>query len=821
MTIRGKLLSNSIVAVTGILLISVAALTGIYNVKQRVFDVTGSSTPRQLQALEFTKALSEHGALLSVAIGAQSESELAKNERELGLSLSRLKVVASKLRSLTTWQNLSAIDETVGEVEGLTHQIVGSTMERIHAEQRTAQSRAEAQELIRLNAQNRMALQSSLKAIQASSVSELRRSSAKTKEMTAQFRALQVAKDSFQQIESAMNDLRTIPRAEDVPVIRGRVAFAIHNFKPTVPDTGRIAQSLLSFEKMVFDEKGVLSLKSAQLTDPSGSSQNLFDDSWKLCRVRLDELARLIDENSVDTTMAFYSENSQLEQRLADSDAVGKIMLLNTELSTYTDAIQNAVQVPGHERDPGRIRGSADSMRQLFATSKGIINQLGMTLGTAGGEDGLKVIRETGSMLDRVERLVVKDGGIIETLEAAARTQDRSEQMEARLAGMIQTQKNVGDRIVSDARAEQSRTVGTVNFVVKAVTVLLIGAIGLVLCVTAFLNRCIGRSIVDLVEDLKTAKEDAEAASKAKSQFLANMSHEIRTPMNGVLGLLELLKASSLKEKQREYVKMALSSSVSLLNVINDVLDFSKMEAGRLELVIEDLDLLKTTEDALALFSEQAEAKGIEIFCHVLSGTPHRLRGDAARLRQILINLIGNAVELHGKGRSDSQGPNRDDRVRLGSPSIRGKGYRHRYSSGSTGTDLRFVLTGRLVDYPQIRRNRTRLKYSDPACPHDGRRDGVESDPGKGSTFWFTAQFATSTEVKNVEKSVEGEGARKGLKGLKVLVVDDNSTNRAILNDMLLAWGLVPGALQTGRKRSAYSARPKPRTPVFISLSSI
>ncbi len=584
MTIRGKLLSNSIVAVTGILLISVAALTGIYNVKQRVFDVTGSSTPRQLQALEFTKALSEHGALLSVAIGASNESELAKNERELSLSLTRLKAVASKLRSLTTWQNLSTIDETVGEVEALTHQIVGSTMERIRAEQRTARSRAEAQELIRLNAQNRMALQSSLKAIQASSVSELRRSSAKTKEMTAQFRALQVAKDSFQQIESAMNDLRNVPRAEDVPIIRGRVAFAIQNFKPTVPDTGKIAQSLLSFEKLVFDEKGVLSLKSAQLTDPSGPNQSLFEDSWKLCRGRLDELARFIDENSVDTTMAFYSENSQLEQRLADSDAVGKIMLLNTELSTYTDAIQNAVQTLVHEKDPGRIRGSVDSMRQLFTTSKGIISQLGMTLGAGGREDGLKLIRETGAMLDRVERLVMKDGGIIETLDAAARTQDQSEQMEARLAAMIQTQKNVGNRIVNDARAEQNRTVGTVNFVVKAVTVLLIGAIGLVLCVTAFLNRCIGRSIVDLVEDLKSAKEDAEAASKAKSQFLANMSHEIRTPMNGVLGLLELLKASTLKEKQREYVKMALSSSVSLLNVINDVLDFSKMEAGRLEL---------------------------------------------------------------------------------------------------------------------------------------------------------------------------------------------------------------------------------------------
>src|SRR5208282_4742111 len=128
------------------------------------------------------------------------------------------------------------------------------------------------------------------------------------------------------------------------------------------------------------------------------------------------------------------------------------------------------------------------------------------------------------------------------------------------------------------------------------------------------------------------------------------MSHETRTPMNGVLGVLELLKASALAEKQRNYVNMALSSGIVLLNVINDILDFSKMEAGHMELVIEELDLPQIAEDAAALFSEQADAKKIEMLCHVLPATPRRLRGDATRLRQVIINLIGNAIKFTESG---------------------------------------------------------------------------------------------------------------------------------------------------------------------------
>ena len=151
-------------------------------------------------------------------------------------------------------------------------------------------------------------------------------------------------------------------------------------------------------------------------------------------------------------------------------------------------------------------------------------------------------------------------------------------------------------------------------------------------------------------ETLRKAKEAAEAASVAKSQFLANMSHEIRTPMNGVLGMAELLLNTPLTDKQRHLAQSVHRSGSALLTLINSILDFSKVEAGKLELEHLEFALRETIEEAVDLFADQAERKGVNLTCFLPEEIPDQAIGDSARLRQVLLNLVGNALKFTARG---------------------------------------------------------------------------------------------------------------------------------------------------------------------------
>lgn len=396
----------------------------------------------------------------------------------------------------------------------------------------------------------------------------------------------------------------------------------------------------------------------------------------------------------------------------------------------------------------------------------------------------------------------MKRGGMVEALKAAAATRTRSAELGERLSRMVAAHKVMSARSLSDAQGEQQRSVAAVNFVVKAATVLLLAAVALVLALAIGLVSPIARSIMVLVKDLEAAKEQAESASRTKSQFLANMSHEIRTPMNGVIGLLELLKAESLTEKQRNYVNMAFSSGVALLNVINDVLDFSKIEAGRLELNPEEFDVHESVEEAVGFFAEAAQAKKIEILCHILPGTPRRVKGDMVRIRQILINLIGNAVKFTHSGEIAVEcAPAREE----------GDWLPLRFEVRDTGIGISPEARSRIFDsFSQADASTTRrfggtglgLSIAKRLVHMMGGEIGVESEMGVGSTFRFTVRVEKVSEY-----SGDGERATMGscesLRGLRVLVVDDNATNRKILEEMLNAWGFCPTSAAGGAEALA------------------
>jgi len=285
--------------------------------------------------------------------------------------------------------------------------------------------------------------------------------------------------------------------------------------------------------------------------------------------------------------------------------------------------------------------------------------------------------------------------------------------------------------------------------------------------------------------ELEKAKHIAEAANRAKSEFLANMSHEIRTPMNGVLGMIELALGTRPSPEQEEYLVMARSSAETLLNVINDILDFSKIEAKRLELDPVDFSLNECVEEALRSFALSAAEKGIELICEVRPEAPAVVHADAARLRQVINNLVGNALKFTENGEVSLRVA-RDGEIDggvllhftvsdtgVGIPADKLKLIFDPFAQADTSIARRFGGTG------------LGLTISSRLVKLMGGEIWVQSEPGQGSDFHFTI-----TAQPAMDTSSPLEGSVDSLSGIPVLVVDDNATNRRILAETLARWGM-------------------------------
>jgi PAS domain S-box-containing protein len=305
------------------------------------------------------------------------------------------------------------------------------------------------------------------------------------------------------------------------------------------------------------------------------------------------------------------------------------------------------------------------------------------------------------------------------------------------------------------------------------------------------IGEMIGLSVADYGawQAAEDARRAALEAAQAKSKFLANMSHEIRTPMNGVLGMLDMLRHTELTDRQLDYLSIAHTSAESLLTVINDILDFSKIEAGRVHLEQIPFDVRAATEDVATLFSATAAQKDIEVACSVPRNFPTGVRGDPTRLRQILSNVIGNAVKFTQKGEVVVRVSVPDDPDLEPAPDE----IALRFEVADTGIGMSEASVARLfVPFSQADASMTRrfggtglgLAIARQLIELMGSKIHVDSEEGVGTTFWFDLVFPRQPDAEDPLLQVES------LAGSRVLVVDDNETNRTILAHYLRDWNL-------------------------------
>jgi len=502
MTIKRKLLLNTLLTLLGIIIIGSVSFIGLKEVKEKIYSLTEKSTPFQLKTVEFTRAVQEHMIKLYEISAVKSDKELEKEEQEIGNSLNLIKDILSQLFKLRGGDKES-ISSMISEMQKVTDESVSIVRERIKAERKLSEASEQSQSKLSLNSKKLSKLDLSMKELQKNAYKNLSNTSSKARNITSKLTETQKIKDLLQEIQISLADIQAAQSDQAVVVAKDRIKYSANMIGQTGKDFKSISEMVKDLEKLANEHNGLVELKMQNIAKPGDTKlEKEFSELCRQCNNRMGNIIMLINEEVDSTNISFMSENIALDESLGASKITGQIVTLNTELTAIGLSIENIVSKLFTIKKVEDIDVVKKNLLIKFSHTRQIAAEIERTLNATGKKLELGIIKDVSLSLRDIERLLLADNGFIDTLKSMLKAKERSEAMFAMLNKTIQEQRLKHGKNVITAQEEQIKAVETVNLVVKTVIMLVfIFSIALLLTSIMF-GKLIENSIMRRIRDL-------------------------------------------------------------------------------------------------------------------------------------------------------------------------------------------------------------------------------------------------------------------------------------------------------------------------------
>jgi|GEM_PF-3406964 len=616
MTIKRKLLFNTMLTLFGIIIIGSVSCIGLKEVKEKIYSLTEKSTPFQLKTVEFTRALQEHMIKLFEVSAVKSDKELLKEEQELVNSLNIIRDISSQLFRLRGGDEKST-SSMVFEVEKVTNESISIVRERIKAEKRLSEASEQAQSKLNLNSKKLRQLDLSMKELQKNAYKNLSNTSSKARNITSKLAETQKIKDLVQEIQISLADIQAAQSDQAVAVAKDRIKYSANMIGQAGKDFKSIFEMAKDLEKSVNENNGFAESKIQNIAKPGDTKlEKELSELSRKCSNRMGKIMMHINEEVDSTNISFMSENIALDESLGASKIASQIVTLNTELNALGLSIENIVSKLFAMKKVEDTDLVKKNLSEKFSYTRQIATEIEKTLNTTGKKVEAGMIKDVTLSLRDVGQLLLADNGFVDTLKSMLKAKERSDVMFTTLNRTIQEQRVKHGKNVITAQQEQLKAVDTVNFVVKTViTLVFIFSIALLMTSIMF-GKLIENSIMRRIRDLTLLAERF-----GNGDFSARMDNQkndefgkVATNFNeAVIKISDMAKSiSSISENLSESSGYLNETALNLSNYSkSQARDTDQSAASIVKMFRTNMEVAQITENT-ALRAEEMHKLAIE-----------------------------------------------------------------------------------------------------------------------------------------------------------------------------------------------------------------